>query len=507
MLAPSRYLRARLVSERARRSSRRKFRAEDLCRRGKRLATQQLAFIADPARWKVACCSRRAGKTVACAIILLMAALGHAETTNLYLTLSRVSGKRIVWRQLLALNREYALGGQINRAELTITFPNGSVILVAGAKDEAEIEKLRGPKYFTVVLDEAQSFKEYIQQLVDDVIMPALMDTKGYLVMIGTPGPVRQGYFYEAVRNAAGPLLERMNVAANDNAEPDEDSAQQLSWSVHHWTVADNPFIDDVEDELAGIRRRKAWTADNPTYQREYLGRWVTEHDALVYKYDQERNGYVDLPDRSGLHWHCVLMVDQGFHDADAGAALWFRKGKPGVWLEELFHERKQSAGQLVALVKEHWERLKGRCIRVGWDEGGGGKKVAEDARLQGIPVEPADKVGKIAGVELTNTALVSGCLKVAVNGHAAADAGRVTWDPKARGVKFSERYHTDIWDCANYGLRWLVGIVPLNEPAEDDPVVNEVEAWALERQEAAKRRIKTNADRKNWVKRALGGR
>jgi len=467
-----------------------------------------LAFIQDRARWKVACCSRRAGKTVACAIILLQAALGRDASTNLYLTLSRVSGKRIVWRQLLALNRDYELGGEVNRAELTITFPNGSVILVAGAKDEAEIEKLRGPKYFTVVLDEAQSFKEYIQQLIDDVIVPALMDTKGYLVMIGTPGPVRQGYFYEAVRHASAELRQRMNVAANDNAEPEE-GAEALSWSVHHWTVADNPFIDDVEDELAAIRRRKAWTTDNPTYQREYLGRWVTEHDALVYKYDQERNGYTALPDRSGLHWFCLLVVDQGFHDADAIAALWFRKGKPGVWMEELWHERKQSAGQLVDTVKAIYALLKGRCIRVGWDEGGGGKKVAEDARMAGIPVEAVGKGpgSKIAGVEQTNTALVSGCLKVPVGGHAAADAARVTWDPKARGVRFSARYHTDIWDCANYGLRWLVGIVPLNQPAEDDPGVNELEAWQAERADAARKRLKVNQDRRNWARRALGGK
>jgi len=499
---------SRLRAEAARRKTRRRFRPEDLCRRGRRTADAQLAFIRDPARWKVACCSRRAGKTVACAILLLQSALEHAGSLNLYVTLTRRSGKRIVWKRLLQLNRDYGLGAHPDRAELTLTFPNGSVIEVGGAKDETEIEKYRGPAWQLVVLDEAQSFKDYIQEFVDDVVVPTLIETKGSMVMIGTPGKVRSGFFYEAVQHAPEALRQLMNVTApaNDNQGDEDEPGKVVGWSVHHWTIVDNPFIDDVPAELAGIRRRKGWAEAAPTYQREYLGRWVTEHDALVYKYDQERNGYVSLPDLSDLAWKCVLIVDQGFHDADAIGALWFRPGKPGVWLEERHHARKQTAGQLAIEARKQWDALKGRCVRMGWDEGGGGKKVAEDVRMTGVPVEPVDKMGKIAGIEDTNTALVSGCLKVPAIGHAASDAGKVTWDPKARGVKLSERYHTDIWDCVNYGLRWLVGLVPLNLPAELLKPVDPVEKAAQESAEAARARVAKNRSRKNWVKRALGG-
>ena len=505
-------LRQRLQAERERRSQRRRFRPEDLCRKGKRVATAQLAFIADTSRWKVACCSRRAGKTVACAILLILSALEHAGSLNLYVTLTRRSGKRIVWKRLLQLNRDYGLGGEANRSELTLTFPNGSSIEVGGAKDETEIEKYRGPAWQLVVLDEAQSFRDYIQEFVDDVVIPTLIETKGSMVMIGTPAKVRAGFFYQAVQHAPDALRSLMNVAApaNDNAgDEDEPAGRIVGWSVHHWTIADNPFIDDVPAELAGIRKRKGWTETAPTYQREYLGRWVAEHDALVYKYDQERNGFLALPDLTDLAWKCVLIVDQGYDDADAIGALWFRLGKPGVWLEERHHERRQSAGQLVDVARKHWDALKGRCIRMGWDEGGGGKKVAEDARMAGLPVEAVEKGpgSKVAGIELTNTALISGCLKVPAVGHAAADAGKVTWDPKARGVKLSERYHTDIWDTVNYGLRWLVGMVPLNRPAELPAAVDEVEKARQELAERAKARLKSNASKKDWVKKALGRR
>lgn len=457
----------------------------------------------------MASCSRRAGKTHACAILLLQAALEVPDSLSLYVTLTRLSGKRIVWRRLLKLNRDYGLGGKADRAELTLSLPNGSEIRIMGCKDESEADKIRGidPAPRLVVIDEAQAFKPYVQELVEDALEPMLIETKGSMVMIGTPAKVRDGYFYEAVQHAPEALRKLMNVAppANDNQGDDDEPGKVLGWAVHHWTIADNPFIDDVEDELDAIRRRKRWTKDAPTYQREYLGRWVTEHDALVYKYDQERNGYATMPDFSGLEWHCILIVDQGYHDADAIGALWFRKGKPGVWLEERHHERKRSAGQLADEAKKHWEALKGRCIRFGWDEGGGGKKVAEDLRLQGIPVEPVDKLGKIAGIEDTNTALLAGGLKVPANGQAAADAGKVTWDPKARGVKLSERYHTDMWDVVVYGLRWLVAMVPLNQPAELPAPEDEIAKAARASAERAKERQKRS--KKDWVKAALRAR
>lgn len=492
-------LRERFRAEGTRRRAQKKFRPADLCRRGRRTAVEQLAFIEDKGRRKVACCSRRAGKTHACAILLLAYALEVPEALSLYVTLTRLSGKRIVWRRLLKLNRDYGLGGVADRSELTLTLPNGSEVRIMGCKDEGEADKIRGidPAPRLVVIDEAQAFRGYVQELVEDHLEPMLIETKGTMVLIGTPGPVRQGYFYEACQSAQGELATSMNVEANDNSQ----------WSVHSWTIENNPFIDDVVDELAALRRRKAWTAEHPTYQREYLGRWVTEHDALVYKYDHARNGYTEMPDTSGPEWRCIIVVDVGYTDADAIGRLWFRPSFPGVWLEEVHHARKQSVGELCAAADKAWQPVKGRCIALIWDEGGGGKKSAEDARKQGLPVEPAEKGdgSVVATIEVTNSALVAGCLKVPMDGHAASDAQRVTWDPKHRGVKLSSKYHTDMWDVPRYGLRRIVGIVPLDRPAElpgPPPGESELE----ERARVARIRARGQQGQ-DWVKAALGAK
>jgi len=181
---------------------------------------------------------------VGCAVDLVYTASTIADITCLYITLSRKNAKRIIWRELLKLVKEFKLDCVVDKVELSITFPHqtgDSVIYVTGAKDEAEIEKFRGLALYKVYIDECQSFREYIQELVDDVIEPALFDHDGSLTLIGTPGPVCGGYFYDACHGDG--------------------------WSHHKWTLHDNPHIErksgkTVEQLLAAQRKRRNITKD-----------------------------------------------------------------------------------------------------------------------------------------------------------------------------------------------------------------------------------------------------
>jgi len=236
---------------------------------------EQKAFINDDSRLKTALCSRRAGKTVGCAADLLYSAKNKSGIVNLYITLSRKNAKRIIWKDLLRINRIFQLGGHVDNTELTITFTHDdgdeSIIYIAGAKDKEEIEKFRGLALYKVYIDECQSFRPFIKELIDDIIEPTLLDYDGYLILIGTPGPLCAGYFYEC--------------------------CQSDGWSHHKWTMKSNPHIQTksnmtVEAILARIRKRKGITEDDPTYRREYLGEWVHDSDSLVYKYSREINHF-----------------------------------------------------------------------------------------------------------------------------------------------------------------------------------------------------------------------
>ena len=89
---------------------------------------EQQKFIRDKAKFKTAVCSRRAGKTEACAADLLDTALKFDNVVCLYITLKRTNAKKIIWPILLKINREKNLGGHPNETDLSLKFPNGSVI-------------------------------------------------------------------------------------------------------------------------------------------------------------------------------------------------------------------------------------------------------------------------------------------------------------------------------------------------------------------------------------------
>src|SRR5271165_2442598 len=79
------------------------FRLEDY------LFDKQLAFVKDAAPFKEATTTRRAGKTVSCAVDLLHTATTAEGAICLYITLSRKNAKRLVWPELKRLNAKFVL--------------------------------------------------------------------------------------------------------------------------------------------------------------------------------------------------------------------------------------------------------------------------------------------------------------------------------------------------------------------------------------------------------------
>ena len=86
------------------------------------LFDKQLEFVEDPAPFKVAVCSRRAGKTVSCAAHLIHTCVNNPKVICLYITLSRHNAKRIIWKDLLEINDKFNLQGVTNDSELSLTF-------------------------------------------------------------------------------------------------------------------------------------------------------------------------------------------------------------------------------------------------------------------------------------------------------------------------------------------------------------------------------------------------
>lgn len=394
------------------------------------LFKEQLDFALDPARFATAVCSVRAGKTTACAADLINTALVRNGTTELYVTLTRTTAKRIVWPELHAINRTFDLGGIPNESDLSFRFGD-SIIYLAGANNASEIEKIRGLSNVALAyIDESQLLRAFVKDLVEDILTKRLYDTNGRLRMIGTPGPIPAGYFYEA--------------------------SNSTKWAHHGWTLHQNPWIvkksgKSVNQLIQEDCELKGVTLDDPSIQRECFGRWVLDSNSLLLEYKPERNDYSVLP-RGGFTY--ILGMDFGFEDADAFSVLGWAHGSPNTFLVEELIAEKQTYEQMVANFDSLLRKYP--ICKVIADPGGGGKKLIESLRPRYlIPMETADKQGKIANYGLLNNALRTGRFFAKKDSRFAQDCNLLEKDrDKSTPDKTVVKGHSDIVDAVLYAFK-----------------------------------------------------
>lgn len=406
------------------------------------LFDKQLEFVKDPNNYKVAVCSRRAGKTVSAAAYLIDTAINNEGVVCLYITLARTSAKRIIWRELLRMVREYNIKAKINLSELSLTFDNESIIYLSGASDTSEMEKFRGLAIKLAVIDEAQSFRAYIKDMIDDVLAPALMDYAGTLCMLGTPGPIPQGFFYKV-------------STGYKNVDNGEDYS---AWSKFHWTFFDNPHIEKKSKRshntyLQGEIKRRGLQINDPAVQREFFGKWITDSDALLIHYNPDVNHYHQQP--SNIYSY-IMGIDLGFNDADAIAVLAWSDNSPITYLVEECITRHQGLTPLVQQIR-HLQQKYG-VYKMVIDEGGLGKKLAEEMRRQyQVPVQAADKIRKHENIAFLNDALRTGRFKAKKDSRFAIDSFLVEIDVNKTTpdrIRVSDAYHSDVIDAVLYAFK-----------------------------------------------------
>jgi len=417
-------------------------------------------------RFRTAVCSRRAGKTVGIAADMIDAAMEEEESNLLYITITQQQARAIIWSDLIKIVEEYELECKTDNVRLTITFPNKSKIYIAGAKDRTEIEKFRGWKLKKCYIDECQSFRSYLTDLINDIIIPALRDKRGQLYLTGTPGPVKAGVFYEY--------------------------SQSRNWKSHHWTAFDNPYMHnppelDLEEVLTEERIIRGIDESDPSYIRETFGKWVEDKDALVFKFSKARNIYSALP-TSG-DWHYIIGIDIGYNDSDAIAVIGYNTHHKKVYLVDEHVKNKQNISQLVEAINRYKDEY--NPIRMVMDAGALGKKIQEELRMRhGLVIEAAEKTRKVEFIELLNDDLRTEKFKSFKGSLFEEDCMLVQWDKDSKirnpeKPKISDTYHSDICDAVLYA--WRECRHYLSEKPKEKVVVNtDVYMAEMEKKEAA---------------------
>lgn len=373
-------------------------------------------------RAKVACCSRRAGKTIGIIGDAIKLLRSEKSVRVLYITLTRENCLEIIWPDLMAYIEKYEIPVKINQVRLQVTFlETGSIFSCAGAKDEREIGKFRGRKLRRIYVDEAQNFPSYIAKMIREDLMPTLRDLRGDIVVTGTPGPIRRGFFYDIIHGG--------------------------TWDARTWTAFDNPHMHDpdngkdLEITLAEEREVNNIDKNDPAYIRETYGIWHEDSNALVFRFDESKNVVHTAP-QVGMSY--IFGIDIGYDDSDAIAVLGYDNRDGVVYLVEEKVTAKQDISSLVAQIKGLQQKYD--PVKMVIDGGALGKKInAEILSRHNLVIEAADKHRKIEFIELLNDDLRNGKFKT-VRIKNVDKKGQTTWLP----TRFEDDCYQVQWDRSN---------------------------------------------------------
>jgi len=203
----------------------------------------------DKARFQVVVCGRRWGKTTYGVRKCVKGALGGGTYWWIAPTYSVAS---IGWRMLKRLIIQIP-EVEIREADKCAILPNGGQIWIKSADNP---DSLRGEKLYGVVFDEAAQIKP---ETWYEVIRPALSDTGGWALFIGTPKG--KNWLYQLWKLAA----------------------VRKDWSAYRKPTSDNPYIP--LEELASAREE---AASEEKYRQEYEADFGASQYLVFPEFDRE---------------------------------------------------------------------------------------------------------------------------------------------------------------------------------------------------------------------------
>lgn len=344
----------------------------------------QKKFILDTSTRKAALTPRRGGKTTSAAIMLCKTAIDVPGSESQYIALTRDSARYIMWRPvLIPMLKSHGIKFKANEVEMSIQLENGSRIYLAGADaSERDMEKMRGRKNDLVILDECASFRAHIRRLVEEIIEPTLIDKRGTLAMVGTPGEMLAGYFYDVT------------------------TGKEPGWSVHTWSTMDNPhMMVQMAEAIAEKEKLDPNFRSKPKYRREYFGEWAADTQSKVYQVT-ESNLISSVPPRK---WSYGLGVDLGWedptafvlmaHHQDAGIIILHAQKHKGLYFDDIN-----------AIIMDYNQQYRLSDIVVDNAD----KQSVEDMRVRfGWNFVPAKKTEKTNQIGLFNSDLANGNMKI----------------------------------------------------------------------------------------------
>lgn len=249
------------------------------------LTPKQNEIGADSTRFRVLNAGRRFGKTVLAIEEMVGVAIADNDRKVAYIAPTFQQSRDICWEQLKKRCQTIIFDANETQLKLTVKTQRGGTSVIT-LKSWDAIESLRGQMFHFLVIDEVAMMRNFWIGW-QEVIRPALTDTKGGALFISTPKGFN--HFYDLY-----------NL---QNTEP--------SFKSFHATTFDNPHIDPAEVEEA----RKQLTEDR--FFQEYMADF-RKMEGLVYKdFKRDEHVYDDHTPRKPISM-VYAGIDFGFTNPTA---------------------------------------------------------------------------------------------------------------------------------------------------------------------------------------------
>lgn len=367
---------------------------------------------------QVMLCGRRAGKSTVLAYWLTDgAAYGPRGCRCIYISLTREHAMEVLWEPLKEAAKLTGRPHVVSESRLSIRFLGAGTVRLAGSDNKKEINKARGKGVFRAAIDECGALKpSLIHYLYESVLEPACMDFNGKIAFAGTPGDTAFGWWYDLSRDGS-----------------------TMGVPVRRWTARENPHVL-ADAYFEKTLRKRGWTADHPTFRREYGAEWITDPGELVYPLEAARNICAALPEKTPggawldpSRWRYSIGVDLGYVHASAFSVVAAHPGLADRWFVV---STEKHIGWLTGQIRDRLRALKLLYpnATVVADAGGYGKPIVEELRrLWASYVEAAAKTDKPGQIRIVRDDVLSGAMQVLdgeANDALREEMGVMGWDP-----------------------------------------------------------------------------
>jgi hypothetical protein len=357
----------------------------------------QLDFIKDPSLFKLICSERRGGKSFALALALVDMCISRSRAKCIYMSLDNKQCERIMWTDIFeTIFVKYKIDA-IKTSQYEIKFANGSIIYLHGIDASPnQKNKIRGQAFDLAVIDEAQDFNQDLREIIHNVLAATLAQTKAQLILAGTPGN-KQGLHYWFTLNKTDSTetqWKRFKFHWKENVKEDPKSGIRI--------------CDAMQSVVDAKMKANPNIVLDPAFRQEFLGEWVIETSARIYRYEPSLNDSNSLPSADFLKTATyVLGFDLGYHPDPTALVIgcFNHKFDDRLYILQSEEHLEMITARLAQRIKEldkeyHFQSIVGDSANL---------NVISDLNITyGIPTIKADKLGKLAHQNMLNSDFIT---------------------------------------------------------------------------------------------------